>query len=363
MRQLLVRLVALGALGAGLHFATLPSLVAATRTNPSRPAATVRIGGIEYVDAMTLGARLGLKGELTNAGRNLTLKSKWTTLALEADTRECAVNGLRVFLGEAARDYKGGIYLSRIDAERFIGPMILPGLGQTRVPPLRTIMIDPGHGGIDPGMQNLKQKLNEKTLALDTSFRLKKLLEAQGYKVLLTRSDDRHLSKNKKEDLQKRAELTERARADLFISIHFNSVASKADTVTGVETFTMTPRYQYSTGDTTDDRDDDEVKQDNPGNKHDAWNSLLAYGLHRELLGNLEASDRGLKHARFAVLRLAPCPAVLVESGYLSHDAEAKKIATPAYRQKIADAIADGVRFYANALEGVRRQRAAEAKK
>lgn len=358
MRRLSAWLLALGLLGAGLP--CLTSLAAATRTSPSRPAATVRLGGVEYVDAVAFGMRFGLKAELSAGARKLVLKSKWTTLEFEADTRECAVNGLRVFLGEAARDYKGGLYLSQIDAERFIGPMLLPGLNQSAVPPLRIIMLDPGHGGIDPGMQNKRLELNEKTLALDTAQRLKALLEAQGYKVFLTRTSDRHLSKNKREDLQMRAEMAQRAGADLFISIHFNSVASKADTVTGVETFTMTPRYQYSTGGTSDDRDDDEVKQANPGNRNDAWNSLLGYTFHRELLGSLGASDRGLKHARFAVLRLVSCPAVLVESGYLSNDTEAKKIGTPAYRQKIADAIASGVRVYANALEGERRRRAAE---
>lgn len=359
MVRLSARLVALGALGASLIFGA-PLAAAASRSSPSRPTATVRLGGVEYVDAVAFGTRFGLKSEWSNANRRLVLKSKWTTLELEADTRECAVNGLRVFLGEATRDYKNGIYLSQIDAERFIGPMLLPGLGQTTVPPLRIIMIDPGHGGVDPGMQNKRLKLDEKFLALDTAQRLKALLEAQGYKVFLTRTSDRHLSKNKKEDLRMRAEMAQRASADLFISIHFNSVASRADAVTGVETFTMTPRYQYSTGDTSDDRDEDEVKQANPGNRNDAWNSLLGYTFHRELLSGLTASDRGLKHARFAVLRLVNCPAVLVESGYLSHDAEAKKIATPAYRQKIADAIASGVRIYANALEGERRRRAAE---
>lgn len=359
MVRLSARLVALGALGAGLILGGI-SVAAAARSSPSRPVPSVRLAGIEYVDATAFGARFGLAAELTDSGRKLTLKSKWTTLEIEADTRECAVNGLRVFLGEAARGHKGGIYLSQIDAERFIGPMLLPGLNQNEVPALRVIMLDPGHGGIDPGMQNKRLKLDEKFLALDTALRLKTLLEAQGYKVFLTRTSDRHLSKNKREDLQMRAEMAQRAGADLFISIHFNSVASKADTVTGVETFTMTPRYQYSTGGTADDRDDDEVKQANPGNRQDAWNSLLGYTMHRELLGGLTAADRGLKHARFAVLRLATCPAVLVESGYLSHDAEARKIATPAYRQKIADAIASGVRLYGNALEGERRRRAAE---
>lgn len=328
----------------------------AARSAPARPLAAVRLNGAEYFPVADFGARFGLKALRSADGRRLTLKSNWTTIELEADTRECAINGVRVFLGEAIRDHRGALHVSRIDAEKLITPILLPGSGQTSVPAVRTIVIDPGHGGTDPGMQNQRLRLEEKTLALDTALRLKKVLEQQGFKIVLTRRDDRQLARSKKADLQKRGELTIGAKADLFISLHYNSVESGADRVTGVEVYSLTPQYQYSHSDP--EREDSTAAIANLGNRHDHWNALLAYNIHRELLGGLKASDRGLKRGRLAVLRFASCPAVLVEAGFLSNDAEARKIATPAYRQKIAESIAEGVRVYANLVEGVRRQRA-----
>lgn len=330
----------------------------AARTTPTRPLAVVRLNGAEYLNAADFGARFGLKARRSDDGRKLTLKSNWTTIELEADTRESAINGVRVFLGEAVRDHRGALYVSRIDAEKLITPLLLPGSGQADVPVVRTVVIDPGHGGGDPGMENQALRLQEKSLALDTSLRLKQELERQGYKVVLTRRDDRQLARTKKADLQKRGELTLATKADLFISVHFNSVESGADRVTGVEVYSLTPQYQYSHSDP--EREDSTAAIANLGNRNDHWNALLAYNIHRELLDGLKASDRGLKRGRLAVLRFASCPAVLVESGFLSNDAEARKIATPAYRQKIAESIAEGVRVYANIVEGVHRQRAGQ---
>jgi len=332
------------------------ALGAVDRAAPSRPVPTVRLAGLEYFDAAAFGARFGLTGSLAADGRTLTLKSAWHQLELEADTRGIRLNGVRIFLGEPVRLARGRLQLGRIDAEKLLTPLLRPGAGEAQLPLVRTILLDPGHGGNDPGMQNRRLGLDEKTLALDTVLRLKPLLEAQGFQVALTRGDDRQLARTKAEDLQARAALTARTNADLFISVHYNSVESGADRVSGVEVYTLTPQFQYSHSDP--ERADSTVGIANLGNRHDHWNSLLGYEVHRELLRELKASDRGLKRGRLAVLRLASCPAVLVEAGFLSNDFEAEKIATPAYRQQVAVAIAEAVRKYAAALEGVRWQRA-----
>jgi N-acetylmuramoyl-L-alanine amidase len=330
---------------------------AAARSAPNRPDATVRLGGVEYVDAAGFGARFGLDPALTGSGRTLTLKSAWTKIVFDADSRECEVNGLRVFLGDAVRIHRGRIMLSRLDAEKLITPVLLPGSGENHVPELKLIVIDPGHGGSDPGKENRRLKINEKTMALDTARRLQKVLQADGYRVLLTRSDDRQLGPDKVSDLLRRDEIANKAGADLFISLHYNAVESGANRVTGVEVYTLTPQNQYSTSD-PEHEDDRGAAEANTGNRNDHWNTVLGYQVHRNMIDELRASDRGLKRARWAVLRHVECPAILVESGFLSNDAEARRIATPAYRQKIAEAIADGVQAYGNILAGVRRQRA-----
>ncbi|MCF7688104.1 MAG: N-acetylmuramoyl-L-alanine amidase [Cephaloticoccus sp.] len=323
------------------------------------PAKSVRLAGADYVDAAYFGARYGLKPAMGNAGHKLKLSSVWTTLELEADSRESAINGLRVFLGDPARFYKGALRISRLDAEKLFSPLLLPGENETRVPALKTIVLDAGHGGRDPGKENRKLGVNEKSLTLDTAVRLQKVLESMGYRVILTRSADINLGSDKASDLLARATITKKAEADLFISLHFNAVAHDANRVSGVEVYSLTPRTQYSTADA--ERDDDRgANERNPGNTNDHWNIQLGYQVHRRMVEELHIPDRGLKRARWAVLRLVDCPAILIESGFLSNDTEARKIATPAYRQKIAEAIANGVQAYGTVLAGVRKQRSGQ---
>lgn len=333
-------LLALLVLGLGV------ALSGASRSAPARPTTSTRLGGVEYVDLAELCMRFGLKADGASSKRAI-FKSEWTTLDFEVDSRDHEINGLRVFTGEAVRSHRGKLWLSKTDADALITPILRPGTNQARVPALKTIVIDPGHGGRDPGMVNPRVKLMEKNVALDTAKRAKALLEAEGYKVILTRADDRYV------EFSDRTEVADRHNADLFISLHFNAVDSSAQQVSGLEVFALTPRGQYSTYDPGRE-DDAGAKISALGNRFDHWNAVASYTMHRELIGSLGVSDRGLKRARWKVLVLAPCPATYIEAGYLSNDAEARKIATPAYRQKIAEGIAKGVRAYGAALEKVR---------
>ena len=91
-----------------------------------------------------------------------------------------------------------------------------------------------------------------------------------------------------------------------------------------------------------------------PANRFDAWSSLLAQSIKRELLQELKTFDRGSKTMHSAVMKGLNCPGVLVESVFLSNDTEARSVGTPAYRQRIAQAIADGIRVYAETLASAR---------
>lgn len=317
------------------------------RSAPKRPAPLreVRLDGVPYVETAEFFARFGLKGQRT--GNKLVYKSQWSSIELEADSRDQVINGLRVFFGDAVRSHRKRLWVSRYDAEHLLTPVLAPGLDQARVPELRTIVLDPGHGGKDPGKVNERVKITEKEVALDTMQRVKKLLESEGFKVVMTRTDDSN------PEFETRAETVERANADLFISLHYNSVASGANRVSGVEVFTMTPQHQFSTSDSGRD-DQSGAKKANPGNRYDHWNTVGGFLMHREMIQGLKVSDRGLKRARWKVLVLASCPAVYVEAGYLSNDVEARKIATPAYRQKIAESVVAGVRAYAGTLAAAR---------
>ncbi|MFA5056903.1 MAG: N-acetylmuramoyl-L-alanine amidase [Opitutaceae bacterium] len=310
----------------------------------STAGASVRLYGTDYLDAPAFGRRFGLDAIVLKPREELRLRSRWTTIDLAVDSSEIVLNGLRIFLGEPIVPYRDSLCLSRLDAEKLLAP-ILGAPADRPVSRLKTIVVDPGHGGNDPGNQNLRLKLQEKNLTLDVARRLRLLLRQQGYRVVLTRTGDHRV------ELEERAQIADRVRADLFISIHFNAFTQSS--VAGAETYVMSPRFLRSGPQA--ERDPRMAATDYPANQHDRWNVVLGYQIHRRVVRDLKAPDRGLKHFRYAVLRLVDCPGVLVEAAFLSNDAEARKVGTPAYRQRIARAIASGVRAYHTELDRVRR--------
>lgn len=317
--------------------AALPGSASTARAAPSSQR-SVRLFGVEYLDAHEFGRQFNLGPTWLVPQKQLRLKNRWTTIELTLHSVEAQLNGLRLFLSEPVVLREGQLYLSRGDVETLFAPILRPAT----VPraKLQTIVIDPGHGGQDPGNQNRRLQLDEKTFTLDVARRLQRLLTADGFRVIMTRSQDRTIS------LDERAAIAADARADLFISIHFN--AYRTATITGAETYVMTPHRQASTPQA--ERDSTMARTRFPANRHDRQNALLGYHIQRELTHALGAADRGLKRFRYSVLRSVPCPAVLVEAAFLSNDTEAKKVATAAYRQRIAEAVAAGVKRHASSV-------------
>lgn len=310
-----------------------------------QPYQPVRMFGVDYVAAEDFGARFGLTPVWLVPRKELRLKSTWTKIDFAENSVESTLNGVRLFLTEPIVVRDGQLYLGRSDADKLFAPILSPL--SAHIPALRTIAIDAGHGGNDPGNQNRRLKLSEKVFTLDVARRLQRLLVAQGYRVVLTRSADRAV------DLDQRTAIANRRRADLFISIHFNAFSDAS--VAGTETFIMTPYRLPSSPQAERDRRMPQTHY--PSNKHDAWNALLGYRIHRALTETLRSSDRGLKRFRYSVLRTIACPAVLVEAAFLSNPVEARKVMSAAYRQQIAEGIARGVRQYGVTLESARRKR------
>lgn len=345
-----------------IDVAAAPVVVAAAPTRPgptSAPATAARPGSTwpvtvfartEYVDLREVARRFGLKAVWKTPGRVLELRSGNTVSAsFEADSAETELRGVRVILGKGILATGKTLYATRLDVAKTIEPVLgFPQRLASRPPVPRTIVIDPGHGGWDPGKQNHQLRIDEKDATLDVAMRLRRLLEPRGYRVLLTRSTDKGLAPDKISDLNLRAELANRTNADLFISIHFNAVdGAIAARVTGTETYVMTPVSHAST---EPESDRDMIRTEYPANRYDAQSTAAGFILHKHLLGELQSRDRGLKRARFVVLRMARCPAVLIESAYLSNTAEGRKIGDPAWRQQLAGAIANGIDEYRDGL-------------
>ena len=302
---------------------------------PAAPLGALQLNGINHTDLRQIAAKLGMQTRWLEKGERIELFSEWTRMDFTRDRREFRINGTQVHLGFPVAGERGRLYLSESDFQHHLRPILTPQVFGSP-PPFHHIVLDPGHGGDDPGAENTALGLREKSLVLDLAQRLQKRLLADGYRVSLTRSDDTFLP------LGERARKANTLGADLFLSLHFN--ASVKPPVSGVETFAFTPPYQPSTA-RTDLHSSD--RRHYPGNAADPWNTLLGYYVQRSLTGALPAPDRGLKRARFTVLRDLQMPGLLIEGGFLSHAYEGRNLGSAAYRDRIADAIAAGLTVYA----------------
>ncbi len=335
---------------------------AAVRAAPTRPAQLwpfSQLRSTDYVNVRDVAARFDLKAAWSKPELAMTLSdARGVRFTFEASQHDCYFDGLRVFLGQPVVVHKDSLWVSLLDVIKLVAPLYRPADHVVQLPATapQVIVLDPGHGGIDPGTENKRVGLSEKTATLDVALRMKKILELQGWRVLLIRTEDRELSKDKKADLLLRDEFANKNKADLFLSIHFNSAP---ESIAGIETYTMAPQFMRSTGDETGD---DMTNVAYPGNRLDYANLLFGAQLHRAMRATLKTPDRGFKRARKAVLRMLDCPGVLVECAYLSNDAEARRVATPEFRQQIAEALAQGVQGYADTLAALHAPAASPAR-
>jgi len=249
------------------------------------------------------------------------------TVVLTAGSQLATLGGMKFYLGFAPQLARGQLQIHTLDAQKNLMPLLsthaLPPRGN------RVVVIDPGHGGDNTGAKSVHNGRLEKEYALDWARRLKPLLEQRGWKVHLTRNSDTPLG------LSERVALASNLNPSLFISLHFNASGSSQS---GLETYCLTPAGMPSNL-TRDFKDDPLDVQ--PGNAWDRQNLQYAARLHRSLIQNAGLTDRGVRHARFmTVLRGQRSPAVLIEGGYLTNPAEARLIADPAHRQKLALAVA-----------------------
>jgi N-acetylmuramoyl-L-alanine amidase len=255
-----------------------------------------------------------------------------------SDARKAQINGVQVWLAFPVLLQNGRALISQTDLAETIGPILSPQSNSPGIK-VKTICIDPGHGGNDPGYQVGSN--DEKKYTLLLAQEVKGQLTAAGFKVVLTRTTDVKIP------LEERPAVARRAGADLFISLHFNASETARNEVKGTEIFCCSPAGATS----TNARGEGDTRWV-VGNRHDEKNVLLAYEMQKSYVKNLGVEDRGMKRARFEVLREATMPAILIEGGFMSHPAEGKKIYDPAYRKQMAHAIVEGVLAYKRAVKG-----------
>ncbi|MGB0416601.1 MAG: N-acetylmuramoyl-L-alanine amidase family protein [Coraliomargarita sp.] len=313
-----------------------------TVSGVSLSARQIQIEGRSYRDLASVAASFGMKGYWLKGTNIYRLKSRWTTIDFGTNRKICELNTMPVYLGFPTVKQGSMLYIAEADVRHALQPILTPQVFPQR-PGLKRIVIDPGHGGKDSGACDQQYGQQEKQLTLDVASRLEVLLQEAGYEVVLTRKHDRYIP------LAERTRVANRANADLFISLHFNAAAST--TAAGLETFALTPQYQASSKYPKPSARD---RTRYPGNDQDTWNTLAAYHLQSGLVSALGGPDRGLKRARFLVLKDLQCPGALVELGFLSHRPSAQKMQSSVERQRIAQALFKGIIAYRNRLQRIR---------
>jgi N-acetylmuramoyl-L-alanine amidase len=230
---------------------------------------------------------------------------------------------------------------------------------------IKTIVLDPGHGGRDPGAVGRVLKAYEKDINLSVSLMLKAILEKElGVRVLLTRSDDRFVS------LQERTRFANDNKADLFISIHTN--ASKDRNSRGVEIFYLSTARTtearavealensvveiYEGGEEAIRRYDDLalILSDIMQAENLEQSNNLAMKLQMNICAGTTSVDRGVKQANFYVLRGAYMPSVLVELGFISNQVEEAFLVNHQYQERLARTIFEGIKSFKYRYDRIR---------
>ena len=306
---------------------------------PNNDWQVIKVGPRDYLSIDNIAKFYGLLGNVDSTGKSVVLNNGRNQLQVTLDSRECIVNGIRNWLCFPVIAHDNKFLVSRIDLAKTIEPQLRPQMIQ-RSGKIQTIVLDPGHGGYDKGAASTFG--NEKNFTLDVARQLRPLLQAKGFKVIMTRETDVFIP------LEVRARIANATKDSIFVSIHFNATNSNP-AATGFEIFSLTPRGAPSTN---DDSLALHFVNMQAGSPMEAQSFELAAVVYHSMCGHfLQEFDRGIKRARFAVLRRTNIPSILVEGGFLTETGDAKRIADPAWRKQLADSICVGIEGYRALVE------------
>lgn len=230
--------------------------------------------------------------------------------------------------------WAGVLQAASSDRVNFTKPATLRPIKQRQVPqnisilkpPLVVsnflIVVDPGHGGHDTGTQSIsKPRYQEKSLNLVTANFVRGFLEQLGYQVFMTREEDVFIS------LDRRAQMANEKKPALFVSIHYNSAPSAE--AQGVEVFFYPSKEQK---------------------ERVLKSKRLAHAVLKNVLTHTKANSRGVKQANYAVIRETTMPAILVEGGFVTNEAELQNLKDPTYLKRLAWGIVEGIEEYLSHL-------------
>jgi len=324
----------------GLGFALASTAFAQPRSDRDQPSTlrAYRFGNTYYVTVRDVASYYGLGADTRGGLTRAEYKTSFGQLEVEADRRDVLLNGVTHWISTPILAERNRLWIAEPDVLKTLDPVLQPQRLRQTGAVVRTVVIDPGHGGTDHGTHG--RASFEKTMTLDVARRVERDLAGSGLRVILTRTTDETVP------LEDRVEFARAKAADVYVSIHFNSGGSAE----GIETYCVSPAGASSTANfngNSSDRDtgggDSSVVMNN---RFDSQNVWLAHCIQRSALQATGAMDRGVRRARFWVLRYAGCPAVLIEGGFLTNPYEEQRILRADYRETLARAIADGILMY-----------------
>ena len=300
-----------------------------SQSSIGRPAPV--INGIQYVSLQSWAAYNRMTFRAPRGGeKSAEVSARWGRATFLLDSRSASINGVNIWLSHSVREDGGRILIAERDMRTVLQPILLPK------PPanpkrIRTITLDAGHGGKDPGFKLGAR--SEKDYTLSLALDLREMLVTAGFRVIMTRTSDTY------PELETRPTMARRAGSDLFVSLHYNCAPDAPD-ANGVEVYCATPLGTSSTN------GGGPKQQSEPSNRYDDQSILLAYEAQKSIVRSLQLNDRGVRRAGFIVLNKAPMPGILIEGGFMSNRDDAKKIFDRGHRQQMARAIVDAILAY-----------------
>jgi len=330
----------------------------ATVPTTPEPLAVYNINGINYLPLIPLCESKGIKYEYDTFTKIVLLKKDNHKISLRLNDTLMLVDGKTEHLSHPVELYQGTVVVPHNFEQVLLNLFKLPyptyKLPPLAAVPIRRIIIDPGHGGVDPGTIS-KSGLKEKIVNLDIAKRLAKILKERGFEIIMTRNTDKFVS------LRSRVDIANQAKADLFISIHAN--ANRLRSLSGFEIYYISAKMDNDTKralstakETLPNLEDTNLINDSLDLRAIIWDMIytanraeavrLSQNICRSVDRALSISALRIKEANFYILKGAQMPAILIELGYLSNPQEERQLRNSYYRQQIAEAIAQGIENY-----------------
>ncbi len=298
--------------------------------------------------------------------KTATIEKRSNSIVLRAGSDSILVNGEAEKLDRPVILDGGKVFVPVSFARNNLAPIIgaaptvrMPEAEISKRFTIRTVVIDPGHGGHDVGAIGRRLKLREKHMALTLDKKIKNILEESGIRVIMTRDSDTFIS------LSKRAEIANRSGADLFVSVHIN--ASRTKSLKGFECYFLSnatddnaralEAFENASLKTGDEASIEHSKRldrtlwDMTLTEDRRESAELAGYICSSVKDNVAIGNRGLRSARFYVLKHTYMPSVLVEGGYISNRYEEMKFKDETFLDGIASAVAKGILTYKKEYE------------